>query len=273
MKMFSVYRKLRNLIHDIRRMLTDANIITASSYIHRLKKECSLPGRLEPFGYKVYSQNEEDGILAEIFRRIGVTSRTFVEFGCGDGAVNNTVFLLMQGWRGLWIDGNEANVARARAKWHRQMKAGYLTCKVAFITRNNINDLLSDMDREIDLLSIDIDGNDYHIWEAIDVVCPRVVCIEFNAKFPPPVSWAMPYDDRFVWDGSDHFGASLSALVELSMRKGYSLVGCDLTGVNAFFVRDDLLGGKFAIELTPEALYQPPRYYLSPYLHTGHPAR
>ena len=93
------------------------------------------------------------------------------------------------------------------------------------------------MSGSIDLLSLDIDSNDYHVWKAITVIQPRVVCIEYNAKFRPPVEWIMPRDDTYVWNGTDRMGASLSAMTKLGAEKGYALVGCDIIGANAFFVR------------------------------------
>lgn len=140
------------------------------------------------------------------------------------------------------------------------------------MTRDNINSLIQSVfSDEIDLLSIDIDGNDYYIWEAINVISPRVVCIEYNSKFVPPIKWAIEYNPEHIWDGSDYQGTSLAALVELSVQKGYQLVGCNLNGVNAFFVRNDILDGKFMVSDNLIDYYQPPRYYLSS-APIGHPS-
>ncbi len=128
------------------------------------------------------------------------------------------------------------------------------------------------MSGSIDLLSLDIDSNDYHVWKAITAIEPRVVCIEYNAKFRPPVEWIMPRDDGYVWNGTDRMGASLSAMTKLGAEKGYALVGCDIIGANAFFVREDLAKGHFAEPFTAENHYQPPRYYLTYGFFSGHPA-
>jgi hypothetical protein len=133
-----------------------------------------------------------------------------------------------------------------------------LTAVNAFITVENINRLISEdggISGEIDLLSVDIDGNDYWIWEKITCIKPRVVVIEYNAKFPPPCEWVMDYDPNHIWDESDKHGASLKSLELLGNRLGYSLVGTNMNGVNAFFVRKDLAKGLFAEPATAENLY------------------
>jgi len=109
----------------------------------------------------------------------------------------------------------------------------------------------------MDLLSIDIDGNDIHVLDAIDVIRPRVVVIEYNGKFPPPMNVVQRYNPEHRWKGTDYGGSSLLAITKIAGRKGYSLVGCGIAGVNAFFVRDDLLGDKFQAPFTPENHYQP----------------
>ena len=248
-------------------------ILTKERYVAELfaAEKYRDPLRLEPHGFKVYSQNDEDGIIAEIFRRIGSPGRTFVEFGVEDGLENNTLYLLLQGWRGLWIDGNEGFVKKIRSRFDEVIQSDRLSVTHSFITRDNINSTIGHFAKgEIDLLSIDIDGNDYHIWEAVEVVRPRVVVIEYNSKFPPPISIAPAYVPDRVWQGDDYMGASLEAIVRLGKRKGYSLVGCNVTGANAFFVRDDLVENKFARPFTAENHYHPPRYFLSPLYTAGH---
>lgn len=221
------------------------------------------PKRLVRHGYKVYSQNDEDGIIAEIFRRIGTTSRTFVEFGVETGVECNTVKLLVEGWRGLWIEGNPASVVAIRSNFAPFMKDGRLQVIESRVTAENINALIaqSDLRREIDLLSIDIDYNDYWIWKAIDVVNPRLVAIEYNATLRPPMSLVVPYRADAEWDGSNFQGASLEALVKLGAEKNYRIVGCSIAGVNAFFVRADLCGDRFLEPATAQEHYEPPRHY------------
>jgi len=251
------------------------------------------PKKLNRFEFKMWSQNGEDGIIAEIFRRIGTTNRYFVEFGASSGDENNTAFLLRLGWKGLWMDGDAAAVNRARATFRSEISSGKLTVIEAFITAENIEDLFrqGQVPDELDLLSIDIDRNDYsmprqgakksgvppriprvpsrlagrcdyYVWEKIAHHSPRCVVIEYNAGFPPTMSWVVPYDPK-AW-GWNTFGngngASLKALEELGAKKGYNLVGCDLCGVNAFFVRNDLLKDRFAAPYTAENHYEPFRF-------------
>jgi hypothetical protein len=232
------------------------------------------PRRLERYGRSVYSQNEEDGILAEIFRRIGTTNRRFLEFGVGDGLQNNTLCLLEQGWTGAWLEGDRDHVIAIERGFRRKIDAGRLNVRNAMIDRDNIDDLIRALalPRDLDLLGIDIDGNDYFVWEAITVIEPRVVVIEYNAKFPPPMHWVIDYNPTHSWDGSDQFGASLESLTDLGRRKGYRLVGCNITGTNAFFVRSSLAGSHFADPADAVALYQPARYFLGSLFVSGHPA-
>jgi len=230
------------------------------------------PLRLERFGRTVYSQNEEDGILAEIFRRIGTANRRFLEFGVERGLECNTLNLLEQGWSGAWIEGYAPMVSEIETGFRRWIESRRLAVRAAIVTRESINDLIGDfaLPRDLDLLSVDIDGNDYHVWEAITRIEPRVVVIEYNARFPPPMQWIMTYDPKHRWQGDDQFGASLESMTALGRGKGYSLVGCNITGSNAFFVQSRLAEGRFAHPADASALYQPARYYLSPSFAAGH---
>jgi hypothetical protein len=229
------------------------------------------PKRLLRFGAKAYSQFEDDGMIVEIFRRIGVGNQTFIEFGAGDGLENNTLALLVSGWRGLWLEGNEANVAAIRTRLAHYLEAGQLQVAQQRITRDNVDDLLKRLGPhpEPDLLSIDIDGNDFWVWEAITSVSPRVVVIEYNATWFPPLALTIPYREDYEWNGTNYFGASLKALEKLGSHKGYCLVGCDFGGVNAFFVRAGLVGQNFREPYTAENHYEPPRYWMAQ--PSGHP--
>jgi len=249
---------------------TEAHLarLTAIAYVEHIDRlQSAYKGglRLEPHGFKVYSQGDEDGQLQEIFRRIGTTDRRFIEIGVGEGSENNTAYLLHQGWSGVWID-HPSYATGIAANWPAQTAAGKLKFIGRLVDPDGVDDALRDggISGDIDLLGLDIDGNDFHVLRRISLVRPRVICVEYNASFPPPYEWIMPYNaaHRYV-DGSNYFGASLSAFEKLMRDKGYSLVGCGLTGANAFFVRADLAAGKFAEPLTAEHLYQPARYYLS----------
>lgn len=233
------------------------------------------PLSLMRHGFKAFSQNDEDGIIQEIFARIGVSSRKFIEFGVGNGLENNTVYLLAQGWAGLWIEGSQTHVKQIQDNFAAALSNRQLAIANSFIDCNNINSTIESAGflGEIDLLVVDIDGNDYHVLDAISVVQPRVIVVEYNAKFHPPVRWVMPYNPIHSWDGSDRFGASLSAFDDLLRRRNYRLVGCNITGANAFFVRADLVEGKFAAPFTAEHHYQPARHHLTGGFVSGHPVR
>ena len=221
--------------------------------------------RLEPFGYKCYSQHDEDGMLAETVRRLGPDfPRTFVEFGVGDGMENNSLWLLKQGWKGLWIEGSNVNAQHIRREFSALIEQKQLAFEHQFIDRDNINQLIAPhFQGDIGMLCIDIDGNDYYVWANIEVVQPWVVIIEYNGKFPPPVQWSIEYHPQHVWTLTDYQGASLAALAELGKQKGYQLVGCNLNGTNAFFVRTDKLNDQFLISDDLHEYYHPVRHFLT----------
>ena len=232
------------------------------------------PKRLHRYGAKVFSQNEEDGMIEEVFKRIGSGPRTFIEFGVETGVQCNTVKLLLEGWRGLWLEGSSVDAAEIRRTLTPYMSSGALSVKEAMVSAENVNDLFAGagFTGEIGILSIDIDYNDYWVWKAVEVVKPRLVVIEYNATLKPPLSLTVPYQPATIWDGTNYFGASLEALVKLSRAKGYRVVGCNFSGTNAFFVREDLCGSHFVEPATAEEHYEPPRYYFSS-LNVGHPGR
>ncbi len=242
------------------------NQIAAQQYIQQLLAEPKYadPLRLERHGQKISSQNDEDGIVLEIFRRIGTTNKRFVEIGVGNGFENNTYALLQQGWSGTWVEAHVKKSAFIMRTFVEQITAGQLEIINSFVRVDNVNQLLQKYadQPEIDLLSIDIDGNDYHVYDALTVVAPRVAIVEYNPKYPPPLSLAMAYDPNYAWSREKDCGASLSAVTKLANAKGYDLVGCNITGANAFFVRKDLAAGKFAQPATAENFYHTARYYL-----------
>ena len=212
----------------------------------------------------VYSQNGEDGILLHLFSTIGTHDRRFVEFGVGDGAQCNTANLSINfGWQGLLLEGDRRQAEKAtRYYWSRPGIAERVKVRNEMVSAENIDRILGEegIQGEIDLLSIDIDGNDYWVWRAISTIHPRVVVIEYNASFGKERAVVVPYEPsavhRWLHASGYYHGASLAALNRLATEKGYALLGCESAGVNAFFVRRDLLTE--ALETpTPEEAYYP----------------
>ncbi len=261
-------RRIRVAIEQRRFQLRARRELEAEQFVSTLldrRPELSGPGRLAPFEQRVFSQNGEDGVIAEIFRRIGTTNQAFVEFGCGNGIENNTLYLLHRDWTGLWIDGDRRLIDTIRGSHRHLLERGALRVVASLVTAENIESIFAanDVAAEPDLLSIDIDGNDYWVWQAIETYRPRVVVVEYNALWPADARWVQAYAPRQAWDGTSHHGASLASLAALGEKKGYRLVHCTLAGVNAFFVRDDLAADHFAADASPEAHYQPARYHLA----------
>jgi len=197
---------------------------------------------------KIYSQNGEDGVIEAIFAAIGVTNKYVVEFGCGDGLECNSANLMNQGWSGLHMDG------------FCQSQNPLIKIQKEFINADNIQFLFLkyQVPEHFDLLSIDIDGNDFWVWKQI-LQRPRVVISEYNANLPPHLSRTIFYDPNFMWKGTDYFGASLLALKKLGELKGYTLVYCENTGANAFFIANEALPGDF-VPRPIEEIYRPPNY-------------
>jgi hypothetical protein len=209
--------------------------------------------------FNVFSQFGEDGMIQCLIRHLRIPNKLFVEFGVESYAESNTRFLLLKdNWSGLIMDSSEDYMSDLRETelfWRHNLQA-----KVAFITRENINDLISQagVSCEIGLLSIDIDGNDYWVWQAMNQVNPVITIVEYNHRFGPTASVTIPYRADFTRMQAHHsgvyFGASLTALQRLGKRKGFALVGCNSAGNNAFFVRRDCLAPGLR-ELTPAEAY------------------
>jgi hypothetical protein len=193
--------------------------------------------------FRVFSRGGEDGVLQAILRRTGTESRWFVEFGVGTGQEGNCVLLAdVYGWSGLFIEADPTFYGALDAKYADSARVATVN---AAVTADNVEALFrqAGVPERIDVLSIDIDGNDFWVWQAIERVAPRMVVIEYNANLPLDSRLVMPRDDGHEWDATDYFGASLGALCELGSRKGCELVHTDRQGVNAFFVRRSLAQG------------------------------
>ncbi|MFV0280962.1 MAG: hypothetical protein ACK5JM_09435 [Rhodoblastus sp.] len=211
----------------------------------------------------MYSQNFEDAMIAEVVARIGDGSKTFVEIGVETGEECNSRLLLQLGWRGLWLEGDAASVAKARVRFAREIAEGRLAVEQLFVTVDNVQEAIArhGFDRDLDFLSVDVDMNTSHIWRAIQSK-PRFACIEYNGNLPPNIDYEVLYDPKAVWMKDACYGASVPALERIGREKGMSLVGCDICGVNAFFVRDDLTGDHFVRPFDSATHWEPLRMTL-----------
>jgi hypothetical protein len=214
--------------------------------------------------FNIFSQFGEDGIIQYLLKHVPIENKTFIEFGVEDFFESNCRFLMMkENWQGFVLDGSKENIKRLQKSyfyWRHDLNA-----KQAFIDRENINDLLreSGFNQDLGVLSIDLDGVDYYVWEAIDYYKPRILILEYNANFGPDRQITVPYRSDFQRGKAHHsnlyWGASLRALEELSLKKGYCLVGANSTGNNAFFVRKDLIREPL-VELETAKAFRPSLY-------------
>lgn len=202
---------------------------------------------LQDAEYKVFSQYGDDGIIQYLIKTAAIRSQSFVEFGVETYVEANTRFLLINdNWKGLVMDGSSQNIAYIQSDpffWQH-----HLIARQTFITAENINSLLTENGFEgpLGLLSIDIDGNDYWVWKAIHAVDPDIVVAEYNSLFGAERAITVPYQPDFVRSKAHYshlyFGVSLAALCDLAAEKGYSFVGCNSVGLNAYFVKTSQLG-------------------------------
>jgi hypothetical protein len=224
---------------------------------------------LNRFGEKFFSQSDEDGITLEIIKRLGHQEGIFLELGVGNGLENNTLVLLSIGWRGAWIGGE--NLA-----FDPNVNPRRLYYKKAWVSLDNINELVDQAlsgiaVSDVDVLSVDLDGNDLYYTEALlKVLHPKLVIVEYNPKFPPPARWSVKYDPNFRWDGTDYHGASLSSFCDLLAQCDYTLVCCNsATGVNAFFVKNDYLVAFKDVPQDINSIFVARRFELP--VRVGHP--
>jgi hypothetical protein len=211
--------------------------------------------KLEEVEFKIFSQWGDDGIIQWLIHHLEIPSRTFIEFGVSNYRESNTRFLMMNNnWSGFVMDGSQSNIeqiVRSEYFWKYELIA-----KNAFIDRENINALLlsSELPRDIGILHIDLDGNDYWIWEEITAINPLVVILEYNSIFGAEKAFTIPYDKHFqrtkAHASNLYFGASLKALCALSDKKGYAFIGSNSAGNNAYFVKRHALNS-IVRETTP----------------------
>lgn len=218
--------------------------------------------------FRSFSQNGEDGILLYIFSIIGTTDKKCVEICAGDGIECNTANLIVNhGWIGLLVDGDEKLVRRGREFYsrHPDTFTWAPSFRCSWITRDSVNSIIHEagVGGEIDLLSLDLDGMDYWIWEAIDAIDPRVVVLEYQDICGPDRAITVPYSDDFQAKmctklGPNYGGASLKAFVQLAAKRGYRLVGVERYGFNAFFIKRGLGEAEFP-EIPVAACFDHPK--------------
>lgn len=210
---------------------------------------------------KIFSQFGEDGIIERIFQIIGEQNRICVEFGAYDGiAMSNTANLICNhGWSGRFIEQDPEIFMKLKQNY-----ASYpnVQCTNSKVVIGNVEKLFKELELpyDFDLLSVDVDGNDYWIWKNIITYKPRVVVIEFNGSYPPPKKWVMAYNESHAWSGDDYFGASIQSYYELAKSKGYELICCEENGSNLFFVDRQYFHLFNISNNDPQLLYNPPRY-------------
>jgi len=265
-KIKSQYRKLRSIPDEIRKLKTTLSKLQEGiGRIEARQLQVLDSKNISLNEFRVYSQWGEDGIIQFLLRYIEIPQKIFVEFGVQNFTESNTRFLLVNNnWAGLLIEASENDVQYIKQDseiyWQYNLKIAN-----AFITKDNINQIFLEngLQGNIGLLSIDIDGNDYWVWQAINVISPAIVIVEYNFRFGKDKAVTIPYDKDFIRSRAHHsmiyYGASLKALYQLGQQKGYVFVGCNSAGNNAFFVRKDLKPDCIP-ELTVEEGYVAAKY-------------
>ncbi len=216
---------------------------------------------INDYEFKVFSQWGEDGIIDYLVTNLNIQNKTFIEFGVEDYKEANTKFLLInKNWKGWIIDSSQKNITDIKLQdfyWRHSLDAH---CE--FVTAENINHIFNSFncEKKLGLLSIDIDGNDYWIWEKINVLDPSIVIIEYNARLGKEKPYVVPYEEKFTRNEKHYsmiyYGASINALVKLGTKKGYAFVCCNKAGNNAFFVKKELLNDKVKEQSIDKGFYR-----------------
>lgn len=239
---------IRSAMGSVHKRLSDMMVLQGRALAVTNQQRSDIKS-LHDAEFKVFSQFGEDGIIQYLIKETSISQEEsiFIEFGVESYLESNTRFLLVNNnWQGLVFDGSEQNVDTIKKQdfyWRNDLTAVH-----AWIDRDNINQLINNagFSGDIGLLSVDIDGNDYWVWQAIDVVNPVIVAVEWNSVFGPEAAVSIPYDPKFFRTDAHYsnlyYGASIAAFEYLGKQKGYSLIGSNSAGNNLFFVRNDRLG-------------------------------
>lgn len=238
-----------NSIHDL----------TLSERARAVNKEHKNP--LNHFWKKMFSQSDEDGITLEIVRRLGLKNGTYAEYGVGNWLENNTLSLAALGWRGFWVGGEDLAVRFTNGKKFSYHKEWITLANIAKITKDA---LLSQHMDGLDVVSLDLDWNDIYFVEELlkNGVVPKLFIVEYNAKFLPPIEFQIDYDEKHMWNEDDYFGASLSSFAKLFSVHDYTLICCNSSGANAFFVKNEFLELFQDVPKNMLDIYSEPRFQL-----------
>jgi len=238
---------MKNLIKRILNFFSNETEILAIGSLLSNQQNLMSSTNINDYEFKIFSQWGDDGIIQYLIKNIKIKNEIFIEFGVEDYLESNTRFLMMNdNWSGFVMDGSDYAMKNLKnQKWYWKYN---LTQKAIFVDIDNINTLLKNTGfTNIGLLHIDLDGNDYHILEAIDLteLNPSIIIMEYNSVFGGERLITVPYDKNFIRTKAHYsnlfFGASLPAINNLAIKRSYSLVGCNKAGNNAYFVRKDLL--------------------------------
>ncbi len=267
---FRLRDKISRIVHYLSQ-IEDLRDLTLSEQTRQL--QLSHPNPLCRFGKKCFSQADEDGITLEILRRLDLLEGgVYAEFGVGDGMENNSLILASLGWKGFWVGGEtlKPDISKADPKKFAYLKEWITLDNIVGLARKGLARVEAE---KLDLLSLDLDGNDIYFVEKLlsQDLRPALFIVEYNGKFPPPVEFQIIYDATHAWEGTDYFGASLASYAKLFQKHGYRLVCCNaMSGANAFFV-DARFSDRFSdVPEDIETLFVTPRYF-RPKKH-GHPA-
>lgn len=241
--------KLENILNNLASQLQVQNKLTAELVgFLRVKHATNQFSRI--YSKKGFSQSDEDGLLSEIINRLNISKGgVFIELGIGNGLENNTFALLLGGWSGVWISGQDIEFEANNIKNLCFIKDWITKENIANLAHNGLNSIQKNLS-DVILLSIDLDGNDYYILSQlleIERLRPEIIICEYNASFGSHIHWIQKYDPDHKWISDQYFGASYSSFVSLCASYGYKPVCCNpRTGANIFFVRD------YAIKYFPE---------------------
>ena len=245
---FNFFKRLKNKMEGIstKNDLYENRILIAQALVMRNKD--NVFKSINEAEFKVFSQWGEDVIIQYLINKLPIANKIFIEFGVEDYLESNTRFLLENNnWSGLILDGSIRHIEKIKNSalyWKYDLLA-----RNVFITKGNIDGIIdeyienSGFNKEIGVLSIDVDGNDYHVWKAIKSIDPVIVICEYNSLFGNKYKLTVPYDDAFVRSSKHYsnlyFGASIGAICQLAKAKGYEYIGCTNAGNDAFFVKKD----------------------------------